>query len=65
MACSAMGVTLFTVFKQHLLLVVEIPIREIHHDLVVGPAARRSQLQILEVEGTDILKIIWKTSDQL
>lgn len=49
MVYSAMGVILFSVFKQPLLLVVGMPIREINHDLVVGPAARNSQLPILEV----------------
>lgn len=58
MVYSSVGVILFSLFKQHLLLEVEIPIREINHDL--GPAERKSQLQILKVWGTGLLQIIWK-----
>lgn len=39
---------LFDVFRQHLLSVMEITMREISRDLVVIPGARVTQLQVLD-----------------
>lgn len=50
---------LLSVFKWHLLLVMEIAVREINSDLVVIPEARKSQLQVLDI-GNSPLKTIWR-----